>query len=95
MAKKKSKKFNKMDFFLLIDLILIIAFTITMLVIYMKTYSVPDSVVIAVYGILGSETGLLAYLKQSKEREITRRQELEDRKYYEKINKGVEDNGIN
>lgn len=95
MSRKKSKKFNKMDFYLLIDLILIIAFTVTMLIIYMKTYNVPDSVVIAVYGILGSETGLLAYLKSAKEREITRRQELEDRKYYNKLEKGVEENGIN
>lgn len=90
MARKKNKKFNKMDLFLLIDLLLIIGFTAVMIVIYLKTYAVPDSVVVAVYAILGGECGLLAMIKNTKEREETRRQELEDRKHFEKLNKGDE-----
>jgi hypothetical protein len=87
VKKTNKKKMNKMDLYLLIDLSLIVIFTSIMIWVYLKTFAVPDSVVVAVYGILGGECGLLAMIKNRKEAEETRRMELEDRKYFEKMNK--------
>lgn len=95
MAKKKTKKFNKMDFFLLIDLLLIIIFTIVMIILYVNTLAIPDTLCVSVFGVLGGELGIMGWIKSSKEKEETRRQELEDRKYYNKLEKGVDENGIN
>lgn len=92
MARKKSKKFNKMDLFLLVDLLLIIIFTVVMIILYVNTLAVPDTLIVSVFSVLGGELGIMGWIKSTKEREETRRQELEDRKYY---NKGVEENGIN
>ena len=85
MARKKNKKFNKMDFFLLVDLLLIIIFTVVMIVLYINTLAVPDTLIISVFGVLGGELGIMGWIKSTKEREETRRQELEDRKYFSKI----------
>lgn len=82
---KKKKKFNKMDLFLLIDLLLIVVFTYIMIKLYITTLAIPDTLCISVFGVLGGELGILGYIKSNKDREETRRQELEDRKYFEKL----------
>ena len=92
MAAKKKKVFNKMDFFLLVDLLLIIIFTITMIVIYTKTYAIPDTLCTCVFGVLGGELGIMGWIKSNKEKTEARKQELADRKYYEKLNKKEDTN---
>lgn len=89
MARKK-KTFNKMDFFLLIDIILIIIFTGIMLWVYLTTFAIPDTLCTCVFGVLGGELGIMGWIKSSKEKAETRKQELQDRKYFEKLNKGDE-----
>jgi hypothetical protein len=87
MSRKKKKTFNKMDFFLFIDLILIIVFTGIMIYLYNKTLSIPDTLCVSVFGVLGGELGVMGWIKSSKEKEETRRQELEDRKYFKNLEK--------
>lgn len=89
MAKKK-KTFNKMDFFLLVDLLLMIIFTVVMIVMYNKNLSIPDTLVVSVFGVLGGELGIMGWIKSNKEKAEVRKQELADRKYYEKLNKKEE-----
>lgn len=91
MGRKKKKTFNKMDLFLLIDLILIIAFTVVMIWIYLKSYAIPDTLCTCVFGVLGGELGIMGWIKSNKEKAEARKQELEDRKYFEKLNKGDEE----
>ena len=86
MARKK-KTFNKMDFFLLIDLSLIIAFTVVNMILSVKGCFISDTLVTCVFGVLGGELGIMGWIKSSKEKSETRKQELQDRKYYEKLNK--------
>ena len=85
MARKKKKTFNKMDFFLLVDLVLMTVFTITMIVVYTKTYAIPDTLCTCVFGVLGGELGIMGWIKSNKEKAEVRKQELADRKYFEKL----------
>jgi hypothetical protein len=87
MAKKKNKTFNKMDFFLLVDLVLIIVFTCIMIYLYVNTLSIPDTLCTCVFGVLGGELGIMGWIKSNKEKTEARKIELQDRKYYEKLNK--------
>lgn len=91
MARKKKKTFNKMDFFLLIDLLLIIIFTGIMIWLYLKSYAIPDTLCTCVFGVLGGELGIMGWIKSNKEKAETRKQELEDRKYFEKLSKAQEE----
>lgn len=85
-----------MDFFLLVDLLLIIIFTVVMIILYVNTLSIPDTLVVSVFGVLGGELGIMGWIKSSKEKAETRKQELADRRYYEKLNKKeVKDDEIN
>lgn len=87
MAKKKIKNFNKMDLFLLIDLLLIIIFTGIMIYLYVTTLSIPDTLCVSVFGVLGGELGIMGWIKSNKDKAETRKQELADRRYFEKLNK--------
>ena len=89
MARKK-KTFNKMDFFLLVDLLLIIIFTGIMIYLYITTLSIPDTLCVSVFGVLGGELGIMGWIKSNKDKAEARKNELADRKYFEKINKGDE-----
>ena len=99
MARKK-KKTNKGDVYLIIIGLLLLSFTICMIVLEIKGYILNDTLIISVFGVLGTECGCLSWIKTSKEKAEARKQELQDRKYFEKLNKenedkGDEQNGIN
>lgn len=94
MARKK-KTFNKMDFFLLVDILLIIIFTGIMIYLYITTLSIPDTLCVSVFGVLGGELGVMGWIRTSKEKAEARKQELADRKHFEKLNKGDDKNELN
>lgn len=95
MSRKKKKTFNKMDFFLLVDLLLIIIFTGIMIWLYLQSYAIPDTLCTCVFGVLGGELGIMGWIKSNKEKAEARKQELEDRKHFEKLNKGDDKNELN
>lgn len=80
-------KINKIDIFLATVFLLVVAFIIAMIVLFVRYQSVPDSLVAGVLGLAGGECGILGWIKSSKERKRERRYELEDRKYQEKLKK--------
>jgi len=93
MARKKKSKLNKMDVILIIVLLLVIAFTGIMIYLYITTLAIPDTLCISVFGLLTGEVSIMGWIKSSKEKAIERKNELEDRKHFEKLNKENENKG--
>ena len=63
-----------------------------MINIYLTTYAIPDTLCVSVFGVLGGELGIMGWIKTSKEQEASRKAELQDRKYFEKLQKEQEKN---
>ncbi len=79
----KKKRFNKMDFFLLLIAVALIVFTIEMIGIFKETGMIPDTLVTCVFAALGGECGAMAWIKTTKERQRDRKEMLEDRAHDE------------
>lgn len=93
MARKKKSKLNKMDVVLIIVLLLVVVFTGIMIYLYMTTLAIPDTLCVSVFGLLTGEVSICGLIKSSKEKSLERKHELEDRKYFEKLNKENENKG--
>lgn len=78
--KKKKQTINKLDQYLIAIFISAIVFTICMIIIFIIKDSIPDTLCTCVFGFIGFECGAMATIKGTKERQETRRWELEDRK---------------
>ena len=78
------KKLGTMDKILVIIAMLILVFTVVMIILYIKTGGIPDTLCTCVFGICGGECGAMAWIKTTKERKTDRKYELVDRKYNEK-----------
>lgn len=80
MIKKPKRSFKTMDVILIIIAVLLISFTISMIVIYLLTGSIPDTLCTCVFAALGGECGVMGWIKNSKERYKEREWEMQDRK---------------
>ena len=80
----KEKKRKTMDVILIIVGVLLITFTITMIIIYLITGGIPDTLCTCFFAALGGECGVMGWIKSTKERYRERRYELEDREYNER-----------
>lgn len=60
---RKKPKFSKVAVTLL--LLTVLAFTITMIVVYVRTGGIPDTLVTAFYAFAGGEAGFLGLIKHS------------------------------
>ncbi len=58
-------------------------FTTVMVSIFLKTGMIPDTLVTCVFSFLGGECGFMAVIRSFKEKWRDRKNELEDRAYYE------------
>lgn len=76
---KFKKKMGTMDKILVIVAVLLIAFTVTMIIIFCRYGYVPDTLISAVFATLGGECGILGWIKTTKERNQIRAWEMEDR----------------
>lgn len=74
------KKIGTMDFILIVVAILLISFTITMIIIFKRTYMIPDTLVTCVFACLGGECGVMGMIKTAKLRHKEREWQLEDEK---------------
>lgn len=59
--------------------ILLVVFTLTMIVLFVRYGSIPDTLCTCVFGALAGECGILGWIKTSKVRHLERRWEQEDR----------------
>lgn len=80
----KEKQLRTMDVILVIVAIMLLAFTITMIVLFKQTGMIPDTLCTCVFACLGGECGAMAWIKTTKDRYREREWEQEDRKDQEK-----------
>lgn len=81
---EKEKQLRTMDVILAIVAVLLIAFTITMIILFIMTGMIPDTLCTCVFACLGGECGAMAWIKTTKDRYREREWEQEDRKDQEK-----------
>lgn len=80
----KKEKINKMDIILVIVAVLLIAFTVYMIKLYRETGAIPETLCTCVFGVLGGECGVMAWIKTTKERNKEREWQREDMEREEK-----------
>lgn len=77
------KQRGTMDFILIIIAVFLIVFVGIMLVLYMKTGGIPDTLCTCVFGVCGGECGVMGWIKTTKEKQKERQEFLEDREHDE------------
>jgi len=87
MKNKKKKGVRTMDVILVVVGVLLISFTITMIVMFVKYGAIPDTLCTCVFAALGGECGVMGWIRTSKERHRDRSYEIEDREYLERKEK--------
>lgn len=85
------KQRRTMDVILVFIAVFLLAFIVTMLVLYYITGAIPDTLCTCVFAVCGGECGVMGWIKTTKERQRDRQYELEDRKHQEDLEK---QNGI-
>lgn len=75
---RQRKKIGMMNIILLVIGVILLSFTVTMIIIYVFTGSVPDTLITCVFATLGGECGAMAWIKTTKERRQERKWQLED-----------------
>ena len=81
----KNKGIKTMDLILIIVGVLLISFTITILVVFVKYGSIPDTLCTCVFAVLGGECGVMGWIRTTKDRQQTRKETLEDREHDEQL----------
>ena len=64
-----------MDLILAIVGVLLLAFTVTMIVIFCKYGSVPDTLITMFFGCLGTECGVMGWIKNVKEKQRNKKED--------------------
>lgn len=77
--KQKEKILGVMDRILVFIAILLLVFTSVMIVIYVKTGGIPDTLCTCVFSVCGGECGVMGWIKTNKDKQRDREYELEDR----------------
>ena len=75
-----SRKLGTMDIVLIVFAVFLGVFTVAMIVLYILTGAIPDTLCTCVFGVCGGECGVMGWIKSSKERYRERRWEVEDRR---------------
>lgn len=82
MKKYQDKKgdglMNRILFFIAF---LLVVFSVAMILIYIKTGGIPDTLCTCVFGVCGGECGVMGWIKTTKDKQRERREALEDRAY--------------
>lgn len=77
---KQKKEIRTMDLILVIVGLLLISFTVSMILIFRKYGSVPDTLITCVFAALAGECGVMGIIKTTKIRYEDREWFLEDEK---------------
>ena len=76
-----------MDVILVFIAVFLLAFIVTMIILYYTTGAIPDTLCTCVFAVCGGECGVMGWIKTTKERQRDRQYELEDRKHQEDLEK--------
>ncbi len=74
------KKRKTMDVILIGLAAFLLVFIVIMLVLYYITGGIPDTLCTCVFGICGGECGVMGWIRTTKDKQIDRKNQLEDRK---------------
>ena len=74
------KKRKTMDVILIGLAVFLLIFIVVMLALYYITGGIPDTLCTCVFGICGGECGVMGWIRTTKDKQIDRRNRLEDRK---------------
>lgn len=77
---KHSKPPGTMNIILILMGVFLLAFIITMVVVFVRQGSIPDTLVVSVFSLCGGECGIMGWIKNHKEKVQDRKWELDDRK---------------
>lgn len=75
----EEEKKHVMDVVLIVIAITLVIFTTAMIITFCMFQSVPDTLITCVFAAATGECGVMGWIKTTKERQETRRWELEDR----------------
>lgn len=70
-----------MDLILIIVGVALALFTVTMIILYVLTGGIPDTLCTCFFSAMGGECGAMAWIKTAKEKNLQRKWYEEDRKY--------------
>ena len=76
-----------MDIILIIVAVLVIAFTVTMILVFLKYAMVPDTLITCFYAAMASECGIMGWIKTAKVRNQEREWMKEDLEQAKQQNK--------
>lgn len=74
------KKRKTMDVILIGLAVFLLIFIVVMLALYYITGGIPDTLCTCVFGICGGECGVMGWIRTTKDKQIDRKNQLEDRK---------------
>lgn len=74
------KKRKTMDVILIGLAAFLLIFIVVMLALYYITGGIPDTLCTCVFGICGGECGVMGWIRTTKDKQIDRKNQLEDRK---------------
>lgn len=89
--KKTRKPVGTMNVALVIVCIAAIAFTASMIYLFMMVGSIPDTLCTCVFAVLGGECGVLGWIKTTKERNQDRKWAVQDRQEEQTLIKEMEE----
>ena len=75
------KKLGTMDVILVIVGTFLAVFTVAMVLVYIFTGGIPDTLVTCVFAVCGGECGVMGWIKTSKDKHQARQWQTEDREY--------------
>nr|WP_289765374.1 hypothetical protein [uncultured Acetatifactor sp.] len=84
---RRKKGVRTMDVILAFIAVFLLAFIVTMIILYYLTGAIPDTLCTCVFAVCGGECGVMGWIKTTKERQRDRQYELEDRKHQEDLEK--------
>lgn len=96
--KKESNRIGVMDIILFFGIAALVVFTIKMIQVFLLIGTVPDTLILSVFGTVTGEFGFMGIIKTTKEKMKKRQEDLEDRQHMEdredKIRKEMEDKNV-
>ena len=81
--KKEPHRIGVMDIILFFCIGALVVFSIEMIKVFKLIGSVPDTLIISVFGAVTGEFGIMGVIKTAKEKRKQRQEDLEDRKHME------------
>jgi hypothetical protein len=87
----EKKQVRTLNVVLIILGILVVAFVVTMILIYLKTGGIPDTLCGCFFTAATSEFGEMGWIRTTKDRDKKRQYDLEDREYNDSKSKNKEE----